>query len=821
MINLHLHTAFSLLDSISMPDTVAERVAELGQEAVAITEHGNIYSHIKHYKACKEQGIKAIIGSEMYITEDLSKKDSDSRYYHLVVLAKNNTGLTNLIDMINLSTKEENFYYKPRIDFNILKEHSEGLIILSACLGSQVMKTIEKYVNADKEAEKLALEWKEMQTQELSETYTAKQKGLDIDSSGYKDNLTQYNEDTQHINSKYEGLIVENTDKLKAKYWNKARDIALQYKEVFGEDYYLEYQSHADEQQQVQNRLLVDLAKELDISYVVTADAHYIKESDQDTHSMWVKVGTAREAGETYNDCYIQDDEDVYRICKSTTQEENSIAIENTHKIAEKCDVEIKLSPPIMPHIPIPKEFNSEFEYITKLCLIGWKDKELDKLPSEQKKVYKDRLKYELSALNDMGFVGYMLLVRDIVGQLNEKGVGRGSSAGSLVSYLLDITGIDPIQYDLFFERFIDVGQLEAIKQGTIDPMDIKVPDVDTDISQEGRLKAYNYIQDTYGVEHFAMVGSFGYVKAKNAIKDTVRAMGLDISLGERLSQLIPDGSNETLKELVDIGTFDEYKDSSKVQEVLKYATQFYGLPRSVGIHPSAVVITNKTMNNYSSVRINKDNNQPVLDLDQYDAEDVGLVKIDLLGLRTIDLYYEVLRELEKQGIKFNEDEIDYSRDDVYAMFKTGNTELLFQFESTGMQDALATIQPNSIDELAMANALYRPGSMRYIDVYGRRLRGEEEVTYIHPDLEEILKPTLGILVFQEQLISIGRLANMKNADDIRVATAKKKIDMMQRVKPELFRGLKARGWTENQLNSLWNTIIEFASYSLKPNLLQ
>ena len=291
-------------------------------------------------------------------------------------------------------------------------------------------------------------------------------------------------------------MIEENIDKLKAKYWNKAREIALQYKEVFGEDYYLEYQSHTDEQQQVQNRLLVDLAKELDIPYVVTADAHYIKESDQDIHSMWVKVGTARETGETYNDCYIQDDEDVYRICKSTTQEENSIAIENTHKIAEKCNVEIKLSAPIMPHIPIPKEFNSEFEYIVELCMIGWKDKGLDKLPSEQKEIYKDRLKYELSALNDMGFVGYMLLVRDIVGQIYEKGEGRGSSAGSLVAYLLDITGVDPVQYDLFLKGLLTVIS-DAIKQGTIDPMDIKYQ-IDTDISQEGRLKALT-IYKTYG----------------------------------------------------------------------------------------------------------------------------------------------------------------------------------------------------------------------------------------------------------------------------------------------------------------------------------
>lgn len=402
MAKLHIHTKYSLLDSIIEPEQLVKKLVEQGETALCVTEHGNVYSNVEVYKLCKQYGIKYLYGCEMYICEDVEIKDKSSKYNHLVVIAKNETGRLNLNRLVSESCKYK-YYGRPRIDFKMLQRYSEGLIVLSACMAGEVQRAI-----ADGH---MAL----------------------------------------------------------------AKTIAKEYQKLFGEDYYLEYQSHSEPMQQMLNRKVVDLANELGIKYVVTTDAHYLNKEDQKYHNIFVQIGQAREAGEVYNDCFVQTDEEILEICKSTTKEENLLAIQNTNEIADKCNVELPLSAPIMPHEEIPSQFNNEIDYLKYLCVQGWKDKKINQKPNKQ--VYKERLGYEMSVIEQMGFEGYYLFVHGYANSVKRRGIARGSGGGSLVAYLSNIVDIDPIEYGLFFERFIDVGALELLREGKITKKELKVPD--------------------------------------------------------------------------------------------------------------------------------------------------------------------------------------------------------------------------------------------------------------------------------------------------------------------------------------------------------
>ena len=734
MAKIHIHTKYSLLDAIIEPEALVQKCVEQGETALCVTEHGNVYSNVELYKLCKKYNIKYMYGCEMYICHDVAIKEKNDKYFHLVVIAKNEQGRLNLNKLVSKSC-EHKYYGKPRIDFKMLVEHKEGLIILSACMAGEVQRYLMQ------------------------------------------------------------------------KEYQKAKDVALQYKEVFGDDYYLEYQSHSEKTQQMLNRYIVSLAEKLGIKYVVTTDAHYLNKEEQKYHSIYVQIGQHRDTEETYNDCYVQSDEEILAICKSTTREENLKAIQTSNEIADKCNVELPLSAPIMPHnTPIPPEYKTEIEYLKHLCINGWYKKKIDKKPNKEE--YKKRLAYEIDSIERMGFEGYFLLVDSYCNSVKRRGIARGSAGGSLVCYLTNITDIDPIEHKLYFERFIDVGALDLLAQGKITKKELKIPDVDSDFGKNDRAKVLDYVIERYGKDRVVSLGSFQYIWAKGAIKDIGKVLGIPFEITNHMTAQL---NKETIGEALELGLLDNYKD--KYPELFVYAKKLAGLPKSFSAHPCGKVIAMDDVVYYNAVDVN-DDGIVILQGDMHTADDLGLIKADFLGLRTVDVIYDTLDMIGKDYEYIAPHNLDFNDKKVLENFRKGYTSGIFQFESPGMQGTLRKIECNSIYDLTVANALYRPGSMKYIDNYANRRKGLEEYEFLHPDLEPILKDSYGIIVFQEQLIEIGRLAKLSNPDELRKATAKKKADLLEKIKPELFNGLKVRGWSEEQLNQLWDSMLDFAKYS-------
>lgn len=735
MAKIHIHTKYSLLDAIIEPEALVKKIKEQDGDSAAlcVTEHGNLYSDVEVYKLCQKYGVKYLLGCEMYICNDVTIKSKDNKYNHLVVIAKNETGRLNLNKLVSLSCHYK-YYGKPRIDFSMLEQYKEGLIVSSACMAGEVQRAL--------------------------------------------------------INKEFK----------------LAKEIILKYKSVFGDDYYLEYQSHSEPTQQMLNRYVVEIAKKLDVKFIVTTDAHYLEKADQKYHDIFVQIGQARETGETYNDCYVQSDDEILEICKSTSREDNIVALANTNEIADKCNVKLPLSDPILPDAEIPPEYNSEIKYLQHLCIEGWMAKKINLKSNKQE--YKERLAYEMNSIKKMGFEGYFLLVNSYVNSVKERGIARGSAGGSLVCYLANITDIDPLEYGLYFERFIDVGALDLLEKGLITKKQLKIPDVDSDFGKTARNKVLQNIIDKYGQERVVSLGAFQYIWAKGAIKDIGRVLNIPFDITNEMTSLL-DG--ETIAEALELGILDKYKD--KYPELFEYANRLAGLPKSFSAHPCGKCICMKDVVYYNATDLN-DNNEVILQGDMHTADDLGLVKVDLLGLRTVDVIYDTLRMIGKDYEYIAPHNLNFKDEKVYENFRNGFTAGVFQFESIGMQDTLKKMDSSCIDDLIVANALFRPSSIKFIDSYANRKKGLEEFTYLHPDLESILKDTYGIMVFQEQLIEIGRLAKLSNPDELRKATAKKKIELLDKIKPELHNGLSARGWTDKQFDDLWASMLDFAKYS-------
>lgn len=735
MIDLHVHTKYSLLDAMSEPEELIKKTKQLNRQAICVTEHGNLYSSIEVYKLCQQYGIKYLHGCEMYICQDVNEKSKSSKYNHLILISKNETGRLNLLKLVSLSTNYK-YYGKPRIDFNMLLQHKEGLIVVSACMAGEIQRAL---LNND-----LSL----------------------------------------------------------------AEKIANIYKQEFGDDYYLEYQSHSEKTQQKLNRMVVDLANKLNIKYVVTTDAHYINKEDQKYHSVFVQIGQAREVGETYSDCYIQSNEEILNICQSTTREENLIAMNNTIEIMKKCNVTIPLSDPIMPHVDVPSDFNSEIDYLKHLCIIGWKNRKINTLSKDKQTEYKERLAYEIDTIEKMGFEGYYLLVYSYANSVKRRGIARGSGGGSLVAYLINIVDTDPVKYGLYFERFIDVGALQLLAEGKINKSQLKIPDFDLDFGKKDREKVLQNIINTHGKSKVTSLGSFQYIWAKGAIKDIGKVLNIPFDIRNEMTKNL---NNETIEEALHLGLLDKYKE--KYPDLFDYASKLAGLPKSFSMHPCGKIIAMQNVNYYNAIEVNDDGDY-VLQGDMHTAEDLGLIKIDLLGLRTVDIIYDVLDMIGKDYNYIAPHNLNFDDKKVLSNFRNGFTDGIFQFESTGMKGTLQNIQCNSLYDLSVANALYRPGSMDYISNYANRRKGIEKFEFLHEDLKEILSDSYGIIVFQEQLIEIGRLAKLSNPDELRQATAKKKDKLMAKIKPELFEGLIKRGWTEESLHILWDNMLKFAKYS-------
>ena len=777
MIHLHTHSYFSLRDSIIKPDDLVNRLKEVGQDAVAITDHGGSLGGVSLYKKLNAENIKYIHGVEFYICDDTKIKDKDSKYYHLIALCKNEIGRLNMNTLISMSEHPDNRYYKPRIDFEMLSNYGDGLIIMSACMAGEVSRFIQ---------------------------------------SG----------DVQ-----------------------KAIDTAQRYKERFGEDYYLEIQAHNDGEQIELNKEILRIAKELDIRVVVTCDAHYTYESDRKYQNKYAFNGAYKEDGESYIDCYIQSESEVRERLKYLDTQTIDSVIEMTHIIADKCNVQIPLSAPIMPRVDTPKEFNNNKEWLEQLCKEGFINKlnidiekkceydpnrkmfqpiyneegllvGYDEMQLSQDKIdeYIDRYLYELDSLYRMGFIDYILLVYSYANIAKRRGIARGSGGGSLICYITNITNIDPIEHGLYFERFIDVGALRLLEAGEITAKELKVPDIDLDFSGESCAEVLKFLYDKYGEERVASIGKFGTNKTKGTIRDMCKVLDIDLENADKIAKSFENYEISEIDMMIsgEIDITNNAKEAisyvQKYEELFDFVRKLNGLPKSFGLHACGKVISTRELDYFLPSCYDADGVR-YLQGDMHDVEDVGLVKIDVLGLRTLDQEYDTL-EMSKENREFINPKQRYDDEKVLDIFRNGDTLGIFQFASHGMRQTLKKMNISGIEDLSIANALFRPGSMAYIDNFCKRKNGEEKFEYLHPDLESILNNTYGIIVFQEQLIEIGRLAGIHNPDLLRKATGKKNPKLLAQVKPELEEKLKARGWSDEQFDKLWADMLDFAKYS-------
>lgn len=765
---------YSLRDSIIRPEELVSRLKEINQMSAAITDHGTSLGGVSIYKLFKSNGLKYIHGCEVYICDDVSIKDKDNKYYHLVLLCLNEQGRLNLNKIISESGRPENTYYKPRIDFDILQKYKDGIVVLSACLAGEISRWI----------------------------------------------LTDY---------------------------ERAKAIAKKYQAEFGEKYYLEIQSRDDKSQIEVNKEIVKLAKELNIQLVTTTDAHFVYKDDRKYQNKYAFNGSYKEDGESYVDCYVQSESDVREKLSYLPQEIVDKAISNTDLIASMCNVEMPLSAPIMPKVDTPLEYKDNKEWLETLCRQGFRNKlnfDLDSLETidktktyasyndegeyigevsldyskEIKQKYVDRYYYELNALDKMGFIDYILLVYSYANVGKRRGIARGSGGGSLINYVTNITDIDPIEHGLYFERFIDVGALDLLERGEITAKELKIPDIDLDFSNNSCKEVLRWLYNRYGESRVASIGKFGTNQTKGTIRDMCKVLDISLETADTIAKCFEnyeideviamiDGSNP-----VENGAKEAIKCVKEYPELFDYVKKLNGLPKSFGLHACGKVIATRDLDDFLPSSYDKEGIR-YLQGDMHDVEDVGLVKIDVLGLRTLDQEYDTL-EMSNEKAEFISPKQNYSDPKVLSIFKNGDTVGIFQMASYGMKQTLKKMNVQGIEDLSIANALYRPGAMAYIDNFCKRRTGEEKFEYLNPDLEPILKNTYGIMVFQEQLIEIGRMAGLHNPDQLRKATGKKKPELLAQIKPELQEKLKARGWSEQQFEQLWSDMLEFAKYS-------
>jgi len=762
-VHLHNHTHHSLLDGLTkIPDMVA-RVKELGMEACAITDHGTMSGAIEFYKAAKNVGIKPIIGIETYVaarTRHDRDPAKDKARYHLTLLAMNHKGYQNLMQLSTIANLE-GVYYKPRIDHELLEQYNEGIICMSGCIGGEL------------------------------------------------------------------GENLRNDD------YEKAKEIAGWYKSVFGDRYYMELQdhghpearSHWPEQKKV-NDYIERISKELDIPCVVTSDGHYLNHEDQEAHEILLCVGTGAYLSDEKRmslkdfELHLTTPEDIISRWQTT----NPQAIANTKAIADRCDVEIKLGDILIPKFPTPNG-ESEKEYLDHLVYsgmaaryAGMKLEDAKKLPNDELRAMLsddqiERLDMEFGVLDKMGYNGYFLIVQDFINWGKSQGIifgpGRGSAAGSIIAYALNITDLDPLHYDLLFERFLN-------------PDRISMPDIDIDIQDTRRGEVIEYCAKKYGSERVANICTFGTMAARASVRDVARVLQVPYGESDRLAKLIPppvQGRHVPIKKSLeeDPDLKKEYESNPTAKTVYDFASQLEGTIRSHGVHAAGVVIAPDDLVKYVPLEMA----QKGVVATQYPmgpVEELGLLKMDFLGLSNLSIINNALRIIRK----VYKTDIDLSHlplDDeaTYKLFQRGDTTGVFQLESAGMKRYLRELKPSVFEDIIAMVALYRPGPMQFIDSFIKRKHGEEEITYLHPGMENSLKNTYGILVYQEQFMQISKEwcgFTGGQADTLRKAVGKKKIDLMKKVKPEFVEGaVKVGGATKEIAEQFWDALEEFANY--------
>ena len=762
-VHLHNHTFHSVLDGLTKIHDLVDKVKELGMEAAAVTDHGTMSGILDYYKTAKKAGIKPIIGIETYVaTRSRFDRDpgKDKQRFHLTVLAMNNTGFHNLM---KLSTRAnlEGMYYKPRIDHELLEELNEGLIVLSGCASGEI------------------------------------------------------------------GVALKEDD------YDRAREIAKWYKSIFGDRYYLELQDHGhpksnthwDVQAKI-NEGLIKLSKELDIEMVVTCDGHYLTHEYQDAHEILLCVGTGSYLSDEKRmslkdfELHLTDPRDII----DHWGEEFPEVIRNTKKIADRCDVEIELGRILIPKYPLPDGEN-EHSYLLRLTYQGLlqryngaSKKEAEKLDPDEiipklSDEVRERAEMELGVMGNMGYEGYFLIVQDFINWGKSQGIvfgpGRGSAAGSIVAYALNITDLDPLKYGLLFERFLN-------------PDRISMPDIDVDIQDTRRDEVIEYCAKKYGEDHVSNIATFGKMFGRMAVRDVARVLEVPYAESDRLAKLVPPPNqgrhiplSVSIKEDADLR--NEYENNPTAKEVLDYAIQLEGTIRSHGVHACGVVIAPDTLANYIPLEMAQ-KGVVATQFPMGEVEELGLLKMDFLGLSNLTIINNAMRIIRKAYKKeINLSELPLDDKKTYELFQRGDTTGVFQLESAGMKRYLRGLKPTTFEDIIAMVALYRPGPMQFIDSFIRRKHGEEEITYLHSGMKNSLKNTYGILVYQEQFMQISKEwcgFTGGQADTLRKAVGKKKIDLMKKVKPEFVEGaVKVGGATKEIAETFWTQLEEFANY--------
>ncbi|MCY6483285.1 DNA polymerase III subunit alpha [Clostridium aestuarii] len=744
--HLHVHTEYSLLDGSGKIKRLIARAKELGMKSLAITDHGNMYGCVEFYKQAKDQGIKPIIGCEIYVAAKsmyIKQNNPENKTHHLVLLVKNEEGYKNLMKIVSKASID-GFYYKPRVDHEYLQKHSEGLIALGACLAGEVQNN----------------------------------------------------------------LLNNNIEKAKA--------AALFYKETFKEGFYLELQYHGMEEQLRVNEMIVELSKELDIPLVATNDVHYIRKEDTKSHDVLLCIQT----GKTVDDenrmsyqpeqFYLRSPQEMYDRFAYAPE-----ALENTVKIAEQCDFDYKFHESKLPTFPLQKG-TDHYEYLKDLCYKGLKERY-----THIDEKLKDRLEYELGVIKQMGYVDYFLIVWDFFRFSNEKGImtgpGRGSAAGSLVAYTLGITKIDPIKYNLIFERFLN-------------PDRVSMPDIDSDFCYERRGEVIDYVVEKYGKENVAQIVTFGTMAARACIRDVGRAMNYSYVEVDKIAKMIPTVLGITIDKALEMNQElkNNYDTDQRIKELIDVARNLEGLPRHTSTHAAGVVIASHPLVNY--VPLLKNEQSIVAQFTMTTLEELGLLKMDFLGLRTLTVMRDTVELIkENNNIDIDLDKINFEDENVYKMLGKGKTVGVFQLESPGMTNFMKELKPESLEDIIAGISLYRPGPMAEIPRYIRNKNNPSEAQYETPELEHILGVTYGCMVYQEQVMQIVRdLAgySMGRSDLVRRAMSKKKHKVMEEERKNFIYGIVdengnvdvpgcvKNGISENAANKIYDSMMDFASYA-------
>lgn len=741
---LHVHSHYSLLDGLAKIEDIVAKAKEDGMEAVALTDHGVMYGAVEFYQKCKAAGIKPIIGVEAYIVEDRKKREfSEEERFHLVLLAKNLEGYQNLIKLTSIAHLE-GFYYKPRIDWEVLRKYSSGLICLSACLQGELPRAIL---------------------------------------NGQKD----------------EKLI----------------SIIQKYQQVFGqENYYLEVQHHPNiaDQKQVNNKIF-ELGKQLNIPIVATNDSHYLDTEDAEAHDILLCLQTKKTLRDTDRLCMLGEDFSFMTTQQMTDRFRGNLeVIENTNMVAQQCHLEIPLGGVKLPDFELP-EGKGAFEYLSEFCYAGIEkrfsfDYKKAELNDKEKEILA-RLEFELETIKKTGFASYFLIVQDFINWAKNNGIvvgpGRGSAAGSLVSYLINITNLDPLAYNLLFERFLN-------------PARISMPDIDTDFSDERRDEVIRYVEGKYGQDHVAQIITFGTMAARAAVRDVGRVLEMPYSFCDKVSKLIPMGM--TLDEA--ISTVEEFKELYKTNEEAKrlidFARKLEGVARHASTHACGIVITKEEIDKYCPRQYARDREETIVtQYSLHPIDDLGLLKMDFLGLKNLTIIERTCEIIEKMhGIKIDIDHVPLNDEKTYKLFQDSRTTGVFQFESSGMKRYLRQLVPNNIEDLIAMVALYRPGPMDLIPDYINRKLGREKVEYIHPILKNSLEKTFGIAIYQEQIMQIARdLAGftLGEADVLRKAVGKKIASLLAEQKEKFIAGCVKNDVPKEVGEKIFAFIEPFAGY--------